>query len=190
LLKRYLFTFFSDHTFLAGFCLWPFSLSNHNYLLSSVKSDNCDYKGITEKESKKYFGKQLLIANNGNRVRGAVLCLLQDGACTDLFENLSLNSLKGDLSNHTTSNYLFSHWSMPLITHHGASSPTKETKWWQLPFCSMVEFELSFFVLFCYGSTGESIALYIIGLFALYCPATKDCHEDFQVYNTTSVARS
>jgi hypothetical protein len=44
------------------------------------------------------IGKQLLFANNRNRVRGAVLGLSQDGACTDfsdLFENLSMNSLKG-----------------------------------------------------------------------------------------------
>ncbi len=47
-------------------------------------------------------GIQLLFANNRNRVRGAVLGLLQDGACTDFFENLSVNSLKGDLSNDTT----------------------------------------------------------------------------------------
>ncbi len=30
--------------------------------------------------------------------------LLQDGACTDFFENLSENTLKGDLSNATTFN--------------------------------------------------------------------------------------
>jgi hypothetical protein len=45
--------------------------------------------------------KQLLFANDRNRVHGAVLGLLQDGDCTDLFENLSVNSLKGDLSNAT-----------------------------------------------------------------------------------------
>jgi hypothetical protein len=33
-----------------------------------------------------------------------VLGLSQDGACTNLFENLSENSLKGDLSNDTTFN--------------------------------------------------------------------------------------
>ncbi len=43
--------------------------------------------------------KQLLFANYRNRVRGAVLGLSQDGACTDLFENLCVNRLKGDLSN-------------------------------------------------------------------------------------------
>jgi hypothetical protein len=43
--------------------------------------------------------EQLLFANKGNRVRAAVLGLAQDGACTDLFENLSVNSLKGHLSN-------------------------------------------------------------------------------------------
>jgi hypothetical protein len=44
----------------------------------------------------------IIVANDRNRVRGAVLGLSQDGACTDLFENLSVNSLKGDLSNATT----------------------------------------------------------------------------------------
>ncbi len=46
--------------------------------------------------------KQLLFANDRKRVRRAVLGLSQDGACTDLFENLSVNSLKGDLSDATT----------------------------------------------------------------------------------------
>ncbi len=46
--------------------------------------------------------KQLLFANDRKRVRGAVLGHSQDGACTDLFENLSVNSLKGDFSNATT----------------------------------------------------------------------------------------
>jgi hypothetical protein len=35
--------------------------------------------------------KQLLFANDRNRVRGAVLGLSQDGACTDMFENLSVS---------------------------------------------------------------------------------------------------
>jgi hypothetical protein len=47
-------------------------------------------------------GIQLLFANNRNGVRGAVLGLSRDGACNDLFENLSVNSLQGDLSNYTT----------------------------------------------------------------------------------------
>ncbi len=38
---------------------------------------------------------QLLNANDINRVRWVVLGLLQDGACTDFFENLSQQSLKG-----------------------------------------------------------------------------------------------
>jgi hypothetical protein len=33
-----------------------------------------------------------------------VLCLSQDGACTDSFENFHENSLKGDLSNDITLN--------------------------------------------------------------------------------------
>jgi hypothetical protein len=43
-----------------------------------------------------------LLSNDKNRVRWAVLGLSQDGACIDLFENLSVNSFKGDLSNATT----------------------------------------------------------------------------------------
>ncbi len=45
-----------------------------------------------------------MFANDTNRVRGAVLCLSQDGACTNLLENLGENNLKGDLSNDTTDN--------------------------------------------------------------------------------------
>ncbi len=45
-----------------------------------------------------------MFANNRNRVRCAVLGPSQDGASADLFENLSVNNLKGDLSNATTVN--------------------------------------------------------------------------------------
>jgi hypothetical protein len=48
------------------------------------------------------IGKQSLFANNRNRVRRVLLGLSQDGACTDLFENFSENSLKRDLPNDTT----------------------------------------------------------------------------------------
>ncbi len=47
------------------------------------------------------IGKQLLILNDRNRVRWAVLGLSQDGECTDSFENLSVKSLKRDQSNDT-----------------------------------------------------------------------------------------
>ena len=47
-------------------------------------------------------GIQLLFANNRNRVRCVVFCLSEDGACTDLFENFSENSLKQGLSIDTT----------------------------------------------------------------------------------------
>ncbi len=46
-----------------------------------------------------FIWKQLLNANDINRVRWVVLGLSQDGDCTDFLENLSENSLKGDLSN-------------------------------------------------------------------------------------------
>jgi hypothetical protein len=49
-------------------------------------------------------GKQLLIGNDRNTVRWLVLSLSQDGACMDLYENHSENSLKGDLSNDATVN--------------------------------------------------------------------------------------
>ncbi len=45
------------------------------------------------------IGKQLLITNDWNSLRWAVLGLSGDGACTDLFENLCVNSFKGDLLN-------------------------------------------------------------------------------------------
>jgi hypothetical protein len=48
--------------------------------------------------------KQLLNANEINRVRWVVLDLLHDGDCTDFFENLSENRLQGDLSNAATFN--------------------------------------------------------------------------------------
>ncbi len=48
------------------------------------------------------IGNQLFISNNRNRVRWVVLGLLQDGACNKFLENLSENTLKGDLSNVTT----------------------------------------------------------------------------------------
>jgi hypothetical protein len=50
------------------------------------------------------IGKQLLLSNDRNRVRGVVLGLSQDGANTNLFENFRENSLKRDLSNNTTVN--------------------------------------------------------------------------------------
>jgi hypothetical protein len=49
-------------------------------------------------------GKQLLISNDTNSVRGAVLGLSHDGASKKLFEKIRENSLKRDLSNDTTAN--------------------------------------------------------------------------------------
>jgi hypothetical protein len=45
-----------------------------------------------------------LISNNKQQGSLRILGLSQDGAGTDLSENLSVNSLKGDLSNATTFN--------------------------------------------------------------------------------------
>jgi hypothetical protein len=57
------------------------------------------------------IGKQM--TNDRNSVRWEVLGLSQDVACTDLVENLSKNSLKGDLWNAYTFNPPLSHWSIP-----------------------------------------------------------------------------
>jgi hypothetical protein len=62
-----------------------------------------DVKSVSQPDIAVIF-KQLLAANDINRFRRVVLDLLQDGACTDFFENLSEYSLKGDLSNVTTFN--------------------------------------------------------------------------------------
>ncbi len=45
---------------------------------------------------------QVLISNDKNRVRKAILGLSQNGACTNLFENFCDNCLKRDLSDDTT----------------------------------------------------------------------------------------
>ncbi len=50
------------------------------------------------------IGKQLLFANNRNRIRWAVFGLPQDEDWIDSFEKFSLNTLKGDLSNAITFN--------------------------------------------------------------------------------------
>ena len=63
-----------------------------------------DVKSVSQPDTMPLFAKQLLILNYRNRVRWVVLGLSEDGACTDLFENLSVNSFKGDLSNATTFN--------------------------------------------------------------------------------------
>jgi hypothetical protein len=69
------------------------------------------YRGCEKCVAARHYadiGKQLLFANNRNRVRGALLCLSQDGASMDEFvwkkfprEQLTV---KRDLSNDTTVN--------------------------------------------------------------------------------------
>jgi hypothetical protein len=72
------------------------------------------------------LGKQLLIANDKNMLRWVVLGIPQDGACIDLFENHSENSLKEDLSNVLPlSNHLFSPWSLPLNAQVTKLCPSK-----------------------------------------------------------------
>jgi hypothetical protein len=59
-------------------------------------------------------GKQLLISNDRNKVRWAVLYLSHDSFCTDSFETFSVKSLMQDQSNKPNSTHLFSHWSIPF----------------------------------------------------------------------------
>jgi hypothetical protein len=76
-----------------------------------------------------------MLANNyctQNTLRWVGLGISQDGACTDLFENLNVNSLKGDLPNVITFNPpLFSQWSISLRTRKPAKNPSfrKEKLW-------------------------------------------------------------
>jgi len=62
----------------------------------------CCEKCVSAARNYADIGKQELFPNVRNRVLGAVLGRSQDGACTNLFENLNVNSLMGDLSNATT----------------------------------------------------------------------------------------
>ncbi len=78
--------------------LWRLEQGFYNHKKSSKISSN-----IANNFSSN-IGKQLLIANDRNKVRWVVLGFLQDVACTDLFENHSENILKGDLSKDTTVN--------------------------------------------------------------------------------------
>jgi hypothetical protein len=55
-------------------------------------------------------------------VRRVVLCLSQDGACTESFENFRDNSLKGSLSNDIIVNPPLSHWKIPLNKTPGKKS--------------------------------------------------------------------
>jgi hypothetical protein len=71
--------------------------------------------------------RELLLSNDRNRVRGAVLGLSPDGASTNLFENFREDSLKRDLSNDTTANpplcslvksLKFADKTMEFLIHH------------------------------------------------------------------------
>jgi hypothetical protein len=63
-----------------------------------------DVKSVSQPDTIALLGNNYSLQIIEKRVRGAVLCLSQDGACTNLLENFSENSLKGDLSNDTTDN--------------------------------------------------------------------------------------
>ncbi len=73
------------------------------------------------------IGNQLLFANNRNRFRWVVLCLSQDGACTNSFENIRENSLKGDLSHDIILNRpLFS-----LVNTFKKGKLSTDSVWWR-----------------------------------------------------------
>ncbi len=62
-----------------------------------------DVKSVSQPDTMLLFA-EILISSDINRVRWVVLGFSEDGACTDLFENVSVSSLKRDLSNATTFN--------------------------------------------------------------------------------------
>ncbi len=59
---------------------------------------------VSQSDTMPLFANNYLMQMTETGVRWVVLGFPQDGACTDLFENLSEISLKGDLSNATTFN--------------------------------------------------------------------------------------
>jgi hypothetical protein len=74
-----------------------FSTSGRIY--NTVVSIKCMMYKVSEPDTIALLGRETI---DRNRVRGAVLCLSQDGACSNLCENFRENSLKRDLSNDTT----------------------------------------------------------------------------------------
>jgi hypothetical protein len=76
------------------------------------------------------IGKQLLLSNDRNRVRGAVLGLSQDGASTNSFENFRENSETYRMIPLPAR--LFFHWSIPLIYSLalGSGSTTLVNRWY------------------------------------------------------------
>jgi hypothetical protein len=65
--------------------------------MRQTKKDNSDVRAVPNNGF-------TIVKNEKNRLRWVVLGLSQDGACIDLFENHSENSLKEGLSNITTFN--------------------------------------------------------------------------------------
>ncbi len=61
-------------------------------VVSNISKVSVLYKKYVTGRNYTDIGKQLSFANNRNRVRGVVLNLSQDGACTNLFENFRENS--------------------------------------------------------------------------------------------------
>ncbi len=68
-------------------------------MYNAVVSIKCTMWEVCAARHYAVIGKQLLFSNYINMVRWSVLGLSKDGVCTDSFENLSENSLKGDQSN-------------------------------------------------------------------------------------------
>ncbi len=98
-----------------------------------------------------------LISNERNRVRWVILGLSEDGTCTDLSENSSVNSLNWNLSNATMPlpTHLFSHWSMPLKQYYAERSLHKYfyRGFWQ---CRIRTFTYSFCTFYKIVGDGNS----------------------------------
>jgi hypothetical protein len=63
-----------------------------------------DVKSVSQPDTIALLGINNCLQIIETGVRCVVLCLSQDGACTESFENLRDNSLKGGLSNDVTLN--------------------------------------------------------------------------------------
>ncbi len=100
-LSRYLKRFNIKFRFLSSSQI---SRRMYNVLYSTVVLIKCMTWKVYRSPTLCRHLQTIIDANDINRARWVALGLLQDGACTDFFENLSENSLRGDLSNATPFN--------------------------------------------------------------------------------------
>ncbi len=91
-----------------------------------------------------------MIANNRIRCSLRVLCLSQDGACTESFENFRDNSLKGGLSNDVTLN---PPW--PAVTNGGPRFDHQVCDWYRSIYATLREYDQDFFPFLDHQTLGD-----------------------------------